>query len=70
MRRNIAALAMLSAGMMAGGLAGGGLNFVHPSEPSRGWNGVLSDSRKAKPKHTNRLRCSHNAKLKKRTRPA
>lgn len=65
MRRGIGGLALLAVGMMAGGLSGG-LNFVHPSEPSRGWNGFLGTSNNNKQKRTNKLRCKHNSKLKKR----
>lgn len=64
MRRNMQVMGMI-AGMMAGGLSGG-LNFVHPSEPSRGWNGFLGSSKNGRPKHTNKLRCKHNSKLKRR----
>lgn len=57
--RALAGLAI--AAMLAGGK---GMGFIAPTEVNRGWNGFVGDSLKKQQKHTNRLRCKHNAKLK------
>ena len=60
---------MKTLGLLAGAMLAGipaPLDFIHPSEPNRGWNGFLGNSKNSRKKHSNKLRYSHNAKLKRR----